>query len=332
MWFRNILRAKRTGETSPGGKPAGNSPTGAGYGGLPERALRLLDRLTLDTDFLLLRLPAGARPSAMRQTAADFREHRQYAPGDDFRYVDWKASARQEHIFVRQGEAQTATTVFLLVDTSLSMTWGKPAKSAAALTLAHALSYLALAGNDRLVVVPTSGWAQANGAGVKPPILGPLWGKGQATLLGKFFRSLRFREPLRLEPAFAGLNSLKLARGGLVIVLSDLLGVTDLAPALGILPAPAWRVVFLHLLHPDELDPTLNGYLELQDVETAERRSYRITPQVLQTYRERLETWQDGLAETCKEQHAIYTPLSTGGTLETEMLPQLLAARVVKRQ
>ena len=106
MWFRSIFNAKdkKSGENEPAGATGSHPPDGPRFGGLPDRTLRLLNQLSLNSGPLRLALPSGSRPSPLARTAIEFREHRQYAPGDDFRYVDWKASARQEHIYVKQGE------------------------------------------------------------------------------------------------------------------------------------------------------------------------------------------------------------------------------------
>jgi hypothetical protein len=262
----------------------------------------------------------------MRRPASDFREHRAYAPGDDIRYVDWKASARQEHVFIKQGEQQKAATIYLLLDCSGSMAWGAPPKSITALTLAHALGYLALAHSDRLVVLPVTG--SLHQSPLTP--LGPLSGKGQAPLLGSYFQAIRFQGQVDVTGALGGISRREFSRGGLVLVLSDLLGVADLSAGLKALPAPAWKVVFCHLLHPDEISPELNGHFELQDIETGQKKRNSITSRVLATYRQKLDAWRENLAQICLERNATYTLLQTNWSIENEIISQLRHARVVK--
>ncbi len=348
-WFRSIFNAKNKDQPAR----VDQFPAAAPFGGLPDRSLRLLNRLSLNTGPLRLALPAGSRPSPLARTAIEFREHRQYAPGDDFRYVDWKASARQEHIFVKQGESQKATLVYVLVDCSASMAWSTPGgeapKHLAALGLAQALGYLALADSDRLVIAPVTSGGQAasspaashlpvddvpihSGARNGLPYLGPLWGKGQAPLLSGYLRSLRFYGRLDLNRALVQLSQRKLSRGGLVLVISDMLGVRDVAPGMAALPAPLWRVAFCHLLHPAELQPELAGQYELRDIETGQRKRYQVTAQALVTYHERLQAWLEALSQSCRDNHALYSLLPTNGSLETDMLGQLIQAQVVRRQ
>ena len=51
----------------------------------------------------------------------DFVEHRDYAPGDDLRQLDWRALARTDRLVVRVHRAELSPSVELLVDTSGSM-------------------------------------------------------------------------------------------------------------------------------------------------------------------------------------------------------------------
>jgi len=261
----------------------------------------------------------------------DFREHRMYAPGDDVRFVDWRASARQEHIYIKQGEHQKDARIYLLLDLSASMSWGSPPKSNAALALPAALGSLALGSGDRLVVEPVFDRGLAGGgAAAGPRPLGPVSGKGQFSGLLSYLRSLPFRGQVDLGPTLAGLRKRGVSGGGMVLVLSDLLGANNLAGALEALPRPKWSVVILHLLHPAELDPALQGDLELQDIETRQKKRYTITPKALETYRQRLEAWRGSLEETCAEKKALYTLLPTGWSLENEVLPHLRSLHIVQ--
>jgi len=318
MWFRSIFNAKTGSGRIPAGDDRGSTSS------LSAQTLQLLNRLTLNTDPMLPRQASGARSSATRKPASEFREHRQYAPGDDVRYVDWKASARQEHIFIKQNTDPKAELVYLLLDCSASMAWGKPPKSDTALALANLLGYLALAHQDRLVVLPVAG---APSAGFHHP----LWGKGQAALLNRYLQTLSFSGQVDLSRALASLRQRKLSQGGLVLVISDLLGTQDLSKALSALPAPSWKVVFCHLLHPDELNPKINGHFEMQDIETGQKKRYPVTAKVLKQYRLRLQAWRDQVAQTCLERRVVYLMLPTQGSIVQEIIPELLRSRVVKR-
>jgi uncharacterized protein (DUF58 family) len=324
MWFRRIFTASpKTGETGRRQPEARDAVSPAGLS-LSAAAQRQLNRLQLNTGRSLPGAGVGTRSSYRRRPAMDFREHRPYTAGDDVRFVDWKASARQEHVFIKQGEQLKHVGVDLLIDCSASMAWGDPPKRGAALELAAALGYLALAQGDRLRIYPLTG-----AGGAAAPVIGPLSGKGHFPALLKSLRLLRFGgqvDPLR---SLAGLSR-RGRRGGLVLLISDLLGAQALDEGLQSLRLPEWKVILFHLLHPTEIDPALQGEFELQDIETGQVGRYSIMAKDLDTYRSRLQAWREGLEAACRELRVQYTMIPTHWSLEGETLPYLRKAQVVK--
>src|SRR5436190_8375693 len=111
----------------------------------------------LDNIALLTRRPMatgrpGHRRSPLAGSSMEFSDYRRYAPGDDFRRIDWRAYARLERLFLRVFEAEAHITVTLLIDCSDSMHYGTPAKAALASSLAAALAYVALKCEDHVVM------------------------------------------------------------------------------------------------------------------------------------------------------------------------------------
>src|SRR5436309_4121203 len=111
----------------------------------------------LDSLALLTRRPmASGRPGRRRSPLAgssmEFSDYRRYAPGDDFRRIDWRAYARLERLFLRVFEAEENLTVTILIDCSDSMQHGKPPKALLATSLAAALAYIALKCEDRVII------------------------------------------------------------------------------------------------------------------------------------------------------------------------------------
>ena len=315
MWFRTIFRRK---DSAPPPVQAGSELKQLS---LSPRVLAHLDRLQIRSTRFLRGSGAGQRSSTRRRPAANFREHRKYVSGDDVRFVDWRASARSEQIYLKQGEQPQETDIHLVLDNSASMGWGNPPKSHALVRLAAALGYLALSSDDRLHIIPF----------VKPGASGQdqvFKGKGQFPALWNHLRRLEFSGRTDLQTTLqylAGKN-----RGGLVLVLSDLLDIPNPEPALALLPRPAWEVTLIHLLHPAELAPELYGNFQMQDSESGAIENYDVTHQALETYRLKLEAWRGTLEMACIESKAMYSLISTGQSLEKEILPQLHRSRILE--
>ncbi len=69
-------------------------------------------------------LLAGKHRSTTKGGCCEFAEHRQYAPGDEIRQIDWRVYARNDRYFIRQFEEETNLHAILAVDTSGSMKFG----------------------------------------------------------------------------------------------------------------------------------------------------------------------------------------------------------------
>src|SRR5438045_4551053 len=66
----------------------------------------------------------GLHRSPYHGFSVEFTEYRQYTPGDDPRYLDWRLYARSDRYFIKKFEDETNLRCQLLVDNSRSMTYG----------------------------------------------------------------------------------------------------------------------------------------------------------------------------------------------------------------
>src|SRR6266404_8700107 len=84
----------------------------------------------------------------------EFADHREYTPGDDFRYLDWNLFARLDELLLKRFREEEDLHVYLLLDCSRSMGYGQEPKFDFARQVAAALAYIALADLDRVSVCP----------------------------------------------------------------------------------------------------------------------------------------------------------------------------------
>ena len=88
---------------------------------------------------------SGLHRSPFTGFSTEFTEYRQYNPGDDLRYLDWRLLARTDRYFIKKYRADTNTQCHLLIDTSASMRYsqdGRISKLTYAKFLAASLAYL----------------------------------------------------------------------------------------------------------------------------------------------------------------------------------------------
>jgi uncharacterized protein (DUF58 family) len=286
----------------------------------PER-ISTLQGLELTARLIVEGYLAGLHRSPYRGLSIEFAEHREYSPGDDLRYVDWKVFGKTDRIYLKQFDEETNFACHLLVDTSESMTYRSAKAHGSKLDYgrwaAAALAYLVIHQRD------AAGLATFDTA-VKH------WLPPAST-------ALQLREVCRVleESTGAGESSLgplledaaeRLSRRGVVVLLSDLFDDFDgLARGLKHLHYRRQDVVVLQILDPAELDfpftePTLFHGLEQRGDRLADPRSVR------QAYLQEFQRHQAKLRGLTRDLQFDYALLRTDQPLGPA-LAALLARR-----
>ena len=97
----------------------------------------------------------GEYHSAFKGKGMSFREVREYAHGDDVRFIDWNVSARYSHPFTKVFEEERELTVILLVDISASSLFGTvhQRKKDMLTEVGAVLTFSAINNNDKVGVI-----------------------------------------------------------------------------------------------------------------------------------------------------------------------------------
>ena len=88
------------------------------------RALMSIRNLELRARVVVEGFWTGLHRSPYHGFSVEFTEYRQYTPGDDTRYLDWRLYARSDRYYLKKFEDETNLRCHLLVDQSRSMTYG----------------------------------------------------------------------------------------------------------------------------------------------------------------------------------------------------------------
>ena len=88
---------------------------------LPATALETIGRLEFLAHGTVDGFISGKHKSARKGASAEFAEHRQYAPGDDLRNLDWKLIARRQRLYIKQYVDETNLRASIVLDSSGSM-------------------------------------------------------------------------------------------------------------------------------------------------------------------------------------------------------------------
>jgi len=268
--------------------------------------LQRLDNLTLLTRRPMATGRQGRRRSPMAGSSMEFADYRRYAPGDDFRRIDWKAYARLERLFLRVFEAEENITVTILIDCSDSMHHGQPSKANLATALTAALAYIALKCEDTVIIgALTDRLAAYRRTGS---------GKNAVWTVGEFLNKLPRSGATDLNRALYDLGRV-ITSPGLTIVISDFLAPSGYQTGIRAVRQLRQEVALLQILSPDELEPDIQGDWRLRDSEGNGNVDVSISANVLQAYRQRLALFTQELASFAHANAATYSMIASDTSL-----------------
>lgn len=207
----------------------------------------------------------GNYRTLFRGVGTDFRDLRDYEPGDDVRHIDWNVTARMDSPFVRQYSEDRELTAWLLLDRSASMGFGpidRP-KELVLCELAATLARLLTRGGNRVGAILFDNEVEST--------LPPRSGKNQVLALAR-----DLLRPAAKRGTTTNLNALLenavgvIRRRSLVILISDFIS------------EPGWErtllrlterneVVAIRLVDPREYELPDAGMIIVEDAETGDQ-------------------------------------------------------------
>jgi len=131
--------------------------TNATINPLDPEVLAKLQGLELRARHVVEGYVAGMHRSPYHGFSIEFAQHREYSPGDDLRYVDWKVFGKSDKYYLKQFEVETNLICYILLDVSESMSYQGPdaamSKLQYAQTMAASLAQLVLQQQDSVGLV-----------------------------------------------------------------------------------------------------------------------------------------------------------------------------------
>lgn len=266
----------------------------------------------------------GERRSRARGQSVEFADYRNYAQGDDFRYLDWNLYGRLDRLFLKLYEEERELPVRIFLDSSESMTFGDPRKFDFARQVAAAIAYVALCGFDRVSVIPFPERAEhmaVRGA------LRTVRGRKSALQLLQNLSRLTAGGAANLNDALRRC-AVEARQAGLAVVLSDLLDPGGYDAGLNALVGRGFHVNVVQILAPEELNPSTHGDLSLVDSETGALQEVTFGKFRLKAYQQTLENFCQRLREFCQARGIHFFSVSSDTELQQLLLRQLREAQI----
>jgi len=277
----------------------------------------------------------GERRSRARGQSVEFADYRNYVHGDDFRYLDWNLYGRLERLFLKLYEEERELPVRIFLDASESMTFGEPRKFDFARQVAAAMGYVALAGFDRVSVIPFPALAPSSptdesGRALEFAARGALRSvRGKKSAI-RFFQNLSCLTaggPANLNEALRR-GALEARQAGLAVILSDFLDPAGYEQGLTALLGRGFQIDLVQILSPEEIAPSTFGDLRLVDSETGAIQEVTFGRFRLKHYQQTVQNFSQRLREYCQARGINCFTAASNTSLEDLLLKQLRKAEV----
>lgn len=251
----------------------------------------------------------GLHRSPHHGFSVEFSEYRQYVPGDDPRYLDWRLFARSDRYYIKRFEDETNLRCHLLVDLSRSMGYGSVGytKVEYARTAAATLAYFLSTQRDAAGLVTFDEVV----AEYLPPRYRPGHLRRLMLCLERAVGGKSTNLAAPLEQVAAAVR-----KRGMVVLLSDLLAPADsLKTQLGYLRSQGHEVVVLRVLDPAEVDFGFDKAATFVDLETG-RDLYVDPAAVRATYQANFAKHAESVTRACTDLGVDFYQVTTAQPLE----------------
>ena len=284
--------------------------------GIDPQALFAIRDLELRARIVVEGLWSGLHRSPFAGFSVEFTEYRQYSPGDDLRYLDWRLLARTDRHYIKKFEEETNLRCLLLVDTSRSMLFGSHGWTKADYARTFAATFAYFLGLQHDVV----------GLGLFDDSLHdfvpPRWKPGHfRRLLGLLDRPPAGRDTQlgRALDQVALLNR----RRSLILVLSDFLSpVAEWEAALGRLVAARHDVRAVQILDPAEQTLEFGSAAVWEDMESG-RQLYIDPTQARAAYRAKFDAHAAEVRTALEKRGVTHQVITTDQPLDFALLELL---------
>ncbi len=293
---------------------------------LDPKVLDRVEGLELKARLVVEGYVSGLHRSPFRGFSVEFAEHREYVPGDDTRFLDWKVFGKTDRLYIKRYEDETNLEAHLVVDVSESMTYRGDdvtwSKLDYARWAAGALAYLITQQQDAV---------------------------GLALFDDQVRKTLPTgSNPLHLKNVFATLDAAKptgstgvgralrevgdaLRRRGLVLLFSDLLD-DPLAVARGLkmIRHRGHEMILFHVLDHDETTFPFERLTRFEGLEGLP--TVVADPAALRAaYLQEVEGFRRSMRRACHANRIDYVPMDTSDSLGV-VLQAYLSKRAARRR
>lgn len=300
---------------------------------LPEEASATLSRLDLLARAKKQGSKSGRHVSPNKGFSVVFAEHRQYAPGDDIKDLDWRVYGKNDKYYIKQYIEETNLRATIVMDASGSMNYrGESASQVGGKAvskyeygqyMAAALAYLMIKQQDAVGLVTFDSQIRVNMRAASRP--------SQVRLILEELHNTKCGGDTNLASTLHEVAE-RIPSRGLVIIISDMFDNADaITEALHHFAFKKHEIVLFHIMAEEELTFSFRSSQEFKDLELTGTK-IKVDPlSIRNAYLQRVREHVAKMEKVCGQLRADYVPITTKQPF-TEALSDFLGRRAFRQR
>ncbi|MBS4198781.1 DUF58 domain-containing protein [Bacillus sp. FJAT-49732] len=281
--------------------------------------LARLRKLRLVVDSKRTGVQKGIRRSHKFGSSLEFSDFRTYQPGDDVRLVDWNVYGRTRRHYIKRYLDEQEIKVSIYMDCTSSMRTIE-AKWLLAKKIAAALSYITLVNEDRLSFLPISAVdlrsIERKGSNNAKQVLSDILQLQLNTKTSTFIKEME--------------KKLQKGRQLTIIITDGMEAIADYEKLFLKAASVKSKILFIHILSKEEIDPDYTGDAKLIDSERETEVNVSISPKLVSAYQLRLKLHNERLEHTCRKFNIQYIFVSDEKTAEELLISDFIFHGIVQ--
>ncbi len=289
-----------------------DSPTNDPSQYLDPKVLEKIKHLDVRARLVVEGFITGQHQSPYNGFAVEFAGHREYAPGDELKHIDWKVWSKTDRLYIKEYEEETNLSCTIIVDASKSMAYGTEtwSKFDYAATAAASLTHLLQQQQDAVGLVTFNTAVTQN----LPPSSRPVQLKRMVHELGE----MQPDDKTDVGHVFLELAK-QIRQRGMVVLLSDLFTDLDhLRESLQQFRLRRHEVIVMHVMHDDELNFPFDSHTRFLGLETTDQ--VHADPRALRkSYLKIVGDYLNDVRKICSTLGADYALMNTKDSLDAAL-------------
>ncbi len=283
--------------------------------------LTKISNMFLRARFVVEGFIAGLHQSPFRGFSLQFAQHREYAPGDELKHLDWKVYGKTDRYCVKQYQEETNLKAYIILDCSASMGYGSSSnlsKFQYGSYLTASLAYLMLRQQDSVGLVTFDE--------IIKDYIPPRSNRAHLSMILGKLESLLPSGKTKISAVLKKMEQY-IKRRGLIILISDFFDEQEeVLKSLKYFHFKKHEIIVFHLLDDSELEFPFEGLVLFEDIEKGTK--VLTYPEVIKKrYEDSINHFVESYKLKCRENGIDYCFIRTSTPLD-----YALGIYLVKRQ